>query len=64
MKHIAIIGSGPAGCYLADQLLRLLPEASVDILERLPKSALLVDLAAPPGGIDFEAAKALGRKAK
>jgi dipicolinate synthase subunit A len=34
-----------------------------DVLERLPKSALLVDLAAPPGGIDFEAAKRLGLKA-
>ena len=27
---------------------------------RLPKSALIVDLAAPPGGVDFEAAKRLG----
>src|ERR1700686_5526550 len=34
-----------------------------DILERLPKSAFLVDLAAPPGGIDFEAAQRLGLKA-
>jgi dipicolinate synthase subunit A len=34
-----------------------------DILERLPKSALLVDLAAPPGGIDLEAAQRLGLKA-
>jgi dipicolinate synthase subunit A len=34
-----------------------------DVLERLPQSALLVDLAAPPGGIDFEAAKLLGLKA-
>ncbi len=36
MLHIAIIGSGPAGCYLADQLLRLIPDASVDVLEKLP----------------------------
>lgn len=34
-----------------------------DVLERLPKSALLVDLAAPPGGIDFAAARRLGLKA-
>jgi dipicolinate synthase subunit A len=34
-----------------------------DVLERLPRSALLVDLAAPPGGIDFETAKLLGLKA-
>ena len=31
-----------------------------DVLARLPKSALVVDLAAPPGGIDFDAAKRLG----
>jgi len=34
-----------------------------NVLERLPKSALLVDLAAPPGGIDFDAAARLGLKA-
>ena len=33
-----------------------------DVLERLPKHALLVDLAAPPGGIDRDAAAALGLK--
>jgi dipicolinate synthase subunit A len=32
------------------------------LLERVPKHALLVDLAAPPGGIDREAAQALGLK--
>jgi dipicolinate synthase subunit A len=31
-----------------------------DVLSRLPKSALVVDLAAPPGGVDFDAAKRLG----
>ena len=31
-----------------------------DVLSRLPKSALVVDLAAPPGGVDFEVAKQLG----
>jgi dipicolinate synthase subunit A len=30
-----------------------------DVLSRLPKSALIVDLAAPPGGVDFDAAKRL-----
>ena len=34
-----------------------------EVLERLPAHALVVDLAAPPGGVDFEAAKALGLKA-
>lgn len=31
-----------------------------DVLSRLRKSALIVDLAAPPGGVDFDAAKQLG----
>src|SRR5205823_1711773 len=31
-----------------------------DVLARLPKAALVVDLAAPPGGVDFDAAKRLG----
>jgi dipicolinate synthase subunit A len=31
-----------------------------DVLARLPKSALVIDLAAPPGGVDLEAAKQLG----
>ncbi|MGH8797252.1 MAG: dipicolinate synthase subunit DpsA [Caldimonas sp.] len=33
-----------------------------DLLERLPRHALLVDVAAPPGGIDRDAAQALGLK--
>jgi dipicolinate synthase subunit A len=33
-----------------------------DLLEKLPKHALLVDLAAPPGGIDRDAAQELGLK--
>jgi dipicolinate synthase subunit A len=32
------------------------------LLETLPRHALLVDLAAPPGGIDREAVQALGLK--
>jgi dipicolinate synthase subunit A len=34
-----------------------------DVLSGLPKTALIVDLAAPPGGVDFEAAKRLGLNA-
>jgi dipicolinate synthase subunit A len=34
-----------------------------EVLVRLPKSALVVDLAAPPGGVDLDAAKRLGLKA-
>ena len=45
-----------------DLLLSTVPTRVVgeDVLARLPKSALVVDLAAPPGGVDFDAAKRLG----
>jgi len=57
-----------------DELATLAPEIDIvvstvpaqivgrDILKRLPKHVLLVDLAAPPGGIDRDAAKELGLK--
>ncbi len=35
-QRLCIIGSGPAGCYLAEHLLKLLPEARIDVLEKLP----------------------------
>jgi len=34
--HVAIVGSGPAGYYTADQLLKGDPDVKVDIYERLP----------------------------
>jgi len=48
----------------ADILVSSVPAQIVgpEVLERLPKHALLVDLAAPPGGIDRDAAGALGLK--
>ncbi len=58
MLHIAIIGSGPAGCYLADQLLRLLPDASIDILERLPVPFGLIRYGVAP---DHQGTKAVAR---
>src|SRR5690349_23142926 len=33
---VAVVGSGPAGFYAADALLRASPPASVDLYERLP----------------------------
>ena len=41
------------------------PSAAVSAaaLERIPRGALVMDLAAPPGGIDLAAAKALGHRA-
>jgi Pyridine nucleotide-disulphide oxidoreductase len=58
MRRVAIIGSGPAGCYLADQLLRLLPDASIDILERLPVPFGLVRYGVAP---DHQGTKAITR---
>jgi dipicolinate synthase subunit A len=68
--HVA--GAVPHGL---DELVELAPQLDMvfstvpsrvvgeDVLERLPKSALVVDLAAPPGGVDLEAAKRRGLKA-
>lgn len=36
MARIAIIGAGPSGCFTAQALLKVLPEAEIDILDRLP----------------------------
>jgi len=58
MRHIAIIGSGPAGCYLADSLLRLIPDASINIFERLPVPFGLVRYGVAP---DHQGTKAVAR---
>ncbi len=58
MKQIAIVGSGPAGCYLADHLLRLIPDASIDIFERLPVPFGLVRYGVAP---DHQGTKAVAR---
>ena len=58
MRHIAIIGSGPAGCYLADQLLRVMPDASIDVLERLPVPFGLVRYGVAP---DHQTTKLVAR---
>lgn len=58
VKHIAIVGSGPAGCYLADQLLRLAPDARIDVVERLPVPFGLVRYGVAP---DHQGTKAVSR---
>ena len=58
MRQVAIIGSGPAGCYLADHLLRLLPDASIDVLERLPVPFGLIRYGVAP---DHQGTKAIAR---
>jgi dipicolinate synthase subunit A len=48
-----------------DLLFSTVPTRIVDenVLSQLKRSVLIVDLAAPPGGVDFDAAKRLGLKA-
>ena len=58
MTSIAIIGSGPAGCYLADQLLRLIPDASIDVLEKLPVPFGLIRYGVAP---DHQSTKVVSR---
>jgi dipicolinate synthase subunit A len=59
------LGELPALAPRLDMVFSTVPSRVVgaEVLERLPKAALLVDLAAPPGGIDFEAAARFGLKA-
>ena len=58
MKQIAIIGSGPAGCYLADQVLRVIPDASISVLEKLPVPFGLIRYGVAP---DHQPTKAIAR---
>src|ERR1035437_3311013 len=58
MKHIAIIGSGPAGCYLAANPLRLIADASIDIFDRLPVPFGLVRYGVAP---DHQGTKPVAR---
>jgi dipicolinate synthase subunit A len=55
------IGDAMSGC---DILVSSVPAQVVteEMLQKLPKHTLLVDLAAPPGGIDRDATKRLGLK--
>lgn len=49
MRHIAIVGSGPAGFYAAEAALKALgPDARVDILDRLPTPYGLVRAGVAP----------------
>lgn len=48
MVHIAIIGSGPSGCYVADILAKKIPYSQVDIFDRLPTPFGLVRAGVAP----------------
>jgi NADPH-dependent glutamate synthase beta subunit-like oxidoreductase len=56
--HIAIVGSGPAGCYLAERLVREAPGSRIDIIDRLPTPYGLVRAGVAP---DHQSTKAIAR---
>src|ERR1700692_1828658 len=56
--QVAIIGSGPAGCYLAERLVREVPGCRIDVIDRLPTPYGLVRAGVAP---DHQSAKAITR---
>jgi NADPH-dependent glutamate synthase beta subunit-like oxidoreductase len=60
MRHVAIVGSGPAGYYTAEALTKLLGDAvRVDILDRLPVPFGLIRSGVAP---DHQSIKAVSRR--
>jgi ferredoxin--NADP+ reductase len=60
MRHIAIVGSGPAGYYTAEALLRLCGDGiTIDILDRLPVPYGLIRSGVAP---DHQSIKAVTRR--
>ncbi|MEU6590652.1 FAD-dependent oxidoreductase [Streptomyces sp. NPDC046881] len=56
MLRVAVVGSGPSGCYTAQSLIQLDPEVRVDVLDRLPCPYGLVRYGVAP---DHEKIKSL-----
>jgi hypothetical protein len=56
--QVAIVGSGPAGCYLAERLVREAPGCRIDIIDRLPTPYGLVRAGVAP---DHQSTKAVAR---
>ncbi|OXY93514.1 FAD-dependent oxidoreductase [Streptomyces diastatochromogenes] len=56
MLRVAVVGSGPSGCYTAQTLVQLDPEVRVDVLDRLPCPYGLVRYGVAP---DHEKIKSL-----
>ncbi|MEM9344968.1 MAG: FAD-dependent oxidoreductase [Pseudomonadota bacterium] len=56
---VAIVGSGPSGCYLAQALRKLLPEAELTVIDRLPVPYGLVRYGVAP---DHQGTKAVTRQ--
>ena len=55
---VAIVGSGPAGCYAAERLARAAPDAEIDVIERLPTPYGLVRAGVAP---DHQSTKSVER---
>ncbi|MFJ7071490.1 FAD-dependent oxidoreductase [Streptomyces sp. NPDC098781] len=56
MLHVAVVGSGPSGCYTAQSLVQQDPDVKVDVLDRLPCPYGLVRYGVAP---DHEKIKSL-----
>lgn len=59
MVSIAIVGAGPAGCYCAQALVKLLPSARIDLIEDLPVPYGLIRYGVAP---DHQGTKAVIRQ--
>ncbi len=59
MVTVAIIGAGPSGCYTAQALTKALPEAQIDIIDRLPVPYGLIRYGVAP---DHQGTKAVIRQ--
>lgn len=59
MLHVAIVGSGPAGFYTAEALLKAVPGISIDILDRLPTPYGLIRAGVAP---DHQSIKAVDKR--
>jgi|TARA_A100001391_G_scaffold86805_1_gene57132 ferredoxin--NADP+ reductase len=59
MPSIAIVGAGPSGCYTAQALGKALPEARIDIIDRLPVPYGLIRYGVAP---DHQGTKAVTRQ--
>ena len=57
--HTAIIGSGPAGFYTAQRILKRLPEAKIDMYESLPVPYGLVRYGVAPDHPEVKVSKFL-----
>lgn len=59
LRTFAIVGAGPAGLYLAQNIRRLWPEAEIDVIDRLPVPFGLVRYGVAP---DHQGTKAVARQ--